>query len=44
MRVIDRRRGLPVALAILYLHAARGQGWAADALRFTGHVVVRFSG
>ncbi len=44
MRVIDRRRGLPVALTILYLHAARAQGWRANALRFPGHVVVRLSG
>lgn len=44
MRVIDRKRGLPVALTILYLHAARAQGWTADALRFPGHVVVRLSG
>src|SRR5690606_19436866 len=29
MRVIDRRKGLPVALAILYIHAARAQGWNA---------------
>src|SRR5207253_4907287 len=27
MRVVDRRKGLPVALGILYLHAARAQGW-----------------
>ena len=27
MRVIDRKRGLPVALGILYIHAARRQGW-----------------
>src|SRR5262249_6087411 len=27
MRVIDRRRGLPVALGILYMHAGRAQGW-----------------
>src|SRR5262249_10859038 len=27
MRVIDRRRGLPIALGILYIHAARAQGW-----------------
>jgi regulator of sirC expression with transglutaminase-like and TPR domain len=26
MRVVDRRKGLPVALGILYLHAARAQG------------------
>lgn len=41
MRVIDRRRGLPVALAILYLHGARAQGWEAHALRFPGHVLLR---
>jgi regulator of sirC expression with transglutaminase-like and TPR domain len=41
MRVIDRRRGLPVALAILYLDAARRQGWSASALRFPGHVLIR---
>ncbi len=44
IRVIDRRRGLPVALAILFLHAARAQGWRAEALRFPGHVVVRLDG
>ena len=41
MRVIDRRRGIPVALAILYLHGARAQGWEAQALRFPGHVLIR---
>ncbi|MBX6322573.1 MAG: transglutaminase family protein [Rhodospirillaceae bacterium] len=41
MRVIDRRRGLPVALSILYLHAARAQGWAAEGLGFPGHFLVR---
>ena len=29
-RVIERRKGLPVALAILYLHVARAQGWDAE--------------
>jgi len=43
MRVIDRRRGLPVSLAILCLHALRSQGWPAEALRFPGHVLVRLS-
>lgn len=41
MRVIDRRKGLPVALAILYIHAARAQGWRVDALNFPGHVLCR---
>jgi regulator of sirC expression with transglutaminase-like and TPR domain len=40
MRVIDRRRGLPVALGILYLHAARAQGWRAHGLAFPGHFLI----
>jgi len=43
MRVIDRRRGLPVALGILYLHAARAQGWECVGLSFPGHFLVRLS-
>lgn len=41
MRVIDRRRGLPVALGILYLTAARAQGWAVAGLNFPGHFLIR---
>lgn len=41
MRVIDRRKGLPVALAILYMHAARSLGWAIEGVNFPGHFVVR---
>ncbi|WP_114861150.1 SirB1 family protein [Azospirillum brasilense] len=41
LRVIDRRRGLPVALGILYLHAARSQGWTMLGLNFPGHFLVR---
>ncbi|HVM83728.1 MAG TPA: tetratricopeptide repeat protein [Candidatus Binatia bacterium] len=41
MRVIDRRKGLPVALAILYIHAARSQGWQIEGVNFPGHFVVR---
>ncbi len=41
MRVIDRRRGLPVALGILYIHAARAQGWAIAGLNFPGHFLLR---
>lgn len=42
--VIDRRVGLPVALAVLYLHAARGAGWAAWGLDFPGHFLIRVDG
>lgn len=41
IRVIDRRRGLPVSLTILYVAAARRLGWQADALNTPGHVVAR---
>ncbi|MFQ5775780.1 MAG: SirB1 family protein [Kiloniellaceae bacterium] len=41
MRMIDRRRGLPVALGILYIHAARAQGWAIDGLNFPGRFLLR---
>lgn len=41
MRVIDRRMGLPVALGILYIHAARAQGWSMVGLNFPGHFLVR---
>ncbi len=41
MRVIDRRKGLPIAIALLYIHAGRAQGWAIDGLNFPGHVLVR---
>lgn len=41
IRVIDRRRGLPVSLTILYVAAARRVGWEADALNTPGHVLAR---
>ena len=41
MRVIDRRRGLPVTLGILYIHAARAQGWRAGGVNFPGHFLIR---
>jgi len=40
MSVIDRRRGLPVALGILYLHAARAAGCAAAGLNTPGHFLL----
>ena len=36
MRVVDRRKGLPVALGILYMHAGRAQGWETVGLAFPG--------
>lgn len=41
MRVIDRRKGLPVALAILCLHAGRAAGWEMAGLGFPGHFLIR---
>lgn len=41
IRVLDRRRGLPVSLSILYVAAARRVGWIADPLNTPGHVLVR---
>ena len=39
--VIERRRGLPVALGILYMHAARAAGMTASGLNTQGHFLVR---
>lgn len=44
MRVIDRRKGLPVALGILYLHTGRAQGWEMAGLAFPGHFLLRLEG
>jgi regulator of sirC expression with transglutaminase-like and TPR domain len=41
VQVIERRKGLPVALSILYLHVARAQGWDAEGLAFPGHFLIR---
>ncbi|MES2492162.1 MAG: transglutaminase-like domain-containing protein [Pseudomonadota bacterium] len=41
IRVIDRKRGLPVSLVILYVAAARRAGFQADALNTPGHVLAR---
>jgi len=42
-RVIDRRKGLPVALSILWIHAARAQGWRCAGLDAPGHFVIRLA-
>lgn len=41
VRVIDRRLGLPVALGILLISAARAQGWDVLGLNFPGHFLLR---
>ncbi len=43
MQVIDRRKGLPVALGILAIHAGRSQGWDISGLNFPGHFLLRMS-
>jgi len=39
--VLERKRGLPVALAILYIHAARAVGWEMEGLNFPGRFLIR---
>lgn len=41
LRVVERRKGLPVTLSILYLHVARAQGWDAEGLAFPAHFLIR---
>lgn len=41
MRVIDRRKGMPVALGVLYLHVARRLDWDLVGLSFPGHFLLR---
>lgn len=41
IRVIERRRGLPVALGLLYIIAGRKCGWQVEGLNFPGHFLVR---
>lgn len=43
MRVIDRRKGIPVALGILIIHAARSRRWKITGLNFPGHFLLRLS-
>jgi regulator of sirC expression with transglutaminase-like and TPR domain len=41
IRVIERRKGLPIALGIIYIVLARRMGWQIDGLSFPGHFLVR---
>jgi len=42
IRVIDRRKGLPVSLGLLYLHICRALDWDMVGLNFPGHFLLRF--
>lgn len=44
IRVIERRRGLPVALGIIWLHTARAAGWAAHGVDFPAHFLIALEG
>ena len=44
LRVIARRRGLPVALGVLWLHAAEAAGWDAHGVDFPGHFLLALAG
>jgi regulator of sirC expression with transglutaminase-like and TPR domain len=44
IRVVERRRGLPVALGVLWLHAARAAGWQAHGVDFPGHFLIALEG
>lgn len=44
IRVIERRKGLPVALGIIWLHTARAAGWAAHGVDFPGHFLIALEG
>jgi regulator of sirC expression with transglutaminase-like and TPR domain len=42
-RVIERRRGLPVALSLLYICAAEANGWSVHGLNMPGHFILRIN-
>jgi regulator of sirC expression with transglutaminase-like and TPR domain len=44
IRVTERRRGLPVALGVIWLHAARTAGWASHGVDFPMHFLVALEG
>ena len=42
-RVLDTRRGLPIALAVIYVEVGRRYGLDAEGVNFPGHFLVRFA-
>jgi regulator of sirC expression with transglutaminase-like and TPR domain len=39
--VIERRKGLPIALAVLYMDLALSQGWSVRGINFPGHFLIQ---
>ncbi|WP_428488805.1 SirB1 family protein [Rhodopila sp.] len=44
IRVTERRRGLPVALGVIWLHAARAAGWGSHGVDFPSHFLIALEG
>lgn len=44
IHVTERRRGLPVALGVIWLHAARAAGWESHGVNFPAHFLVALDG
>jgi regulator of sirC expression with transglutaminase-like and TPR domain len=44
VQVLERKRGLPVALGILWLHCAEALGWEVSGVGFPGHFLLSVAG
>jgi regulator of sirC expression with transglutaminase-like and TPR domain len=44
IQVIRRRRGLPVALGVIWIHAARAAGWSSHGVDFPTHFLIALQG
>jgi regulator of sirC expression with transglutaminase-like and TPR domain len=44
MQLLDRRRGPPLTIGLVWLHVARCQGWPAEPLTFPGPFLLRLTG
>jgi regulator of sirC expression with transglutaminase-like and TPR domain len=43
MQVIDRRRGSPITLGIIYMHIAKALGWSMTAVDFAGYFFLKLA-
>jgi regulator of sirC expression with transglutaminase-like and TPR domain len=44
IRVTERRRGMPVALGVIWLHACQSVDWQAHGVDFPGHFLIALEG